>query len=439
MKNLLLKAQAFFFRPVSAQGFGLMRIAWAYTILRFMTVQIGDVSFLYSDKGLLPPEYMHLFVSEYFRWNLLDFIQNPLGVNLIFAAFLISTFLMLIGLHARISTMLSVFLFMCFAERAMFTSSGGQMVMRAMGFFLVISPNISAFSVDRLRLQWSQWMKNRTLLGTPTMSIWAFRLVLAQLMVIYLFTLLEKILGPAWWQGLTPGVSLHHRHFARFPLWMMDYLSPLSPFIAGYTLAYDLGWAVLLIPATMIKKLTKGHLRWETMKRFLLLTGCAFHGGILFLMDVAMFSHAMFVSFCGILLAEDFKAMRHTVNYKWKGKKIHILYDDKCKLCRRTAFTLLILDHLHRLDLVNFHHEAKRKKVDSSLAFEDLDKAMHIKLPDGKVLKGFDAMRELTKHLPLLWPVHPLLYIPHIEDAGHKVYAYIAGRRKRCTDDSCEL
>lgn len=439
MKRIRTRIRNFFFSHVGAQGFGLMRILWAATILRFFIAQIGDVSYLYSERGIVPPEYMHLMVDEFYRWNLLDFIQSPQSVRLLFSALLASAFCMMIGLCSKTSTLLSVLLFMCFAERAPVTGTGGHIVMRVMGVMLILAPDISAFSVDRLQKQWRRWKKDRTLLPIPTMSSWPFRLVLYQLMVIYLFTLAEKVLGTSWWDGLAPGIALHHTHFTRFPLWVADYLSPLSPFIAGYTLTFDLGWALLLIPAKTMKRLTRGHLRWETMKRFLLLAGVGFHLGIHILMDVSLFSYAMITAYCGALLGDDFRAMRDTLNRKWSGKKIHVLYDDNCRLCRRSAFTLLLLDFLHRLDFVNFHHQTKRTKIDASLRYEELDKAMHIKLPSGKVLKGFVAVRELARHLPVLWPLWPLLHLPGVEAIGHRVYEWVAARRLRCTDDSCRI
>jgi predicted DCC family thiol-disulfide oxidoreductase YuxK len=65
--------------------------------------------------------------------------------------------------------------------------------------------------------------------------------------------------------------------------------------------------------------------------------------------------------------------------------------------------------------------------------FKDLDlkrgtKEIQVKA-GGKWLGGFSAFRFMARHLPLLCPALPFLYLPMIKAAGDRVYNRVAERR----------
>lgn len=439
MKRILHAIDRLFFTPISTHGFGLMRIGWALTVLIFMSFRFRHTTFLYSNNGLLPFELGEEIVfRSLHRYTLLEFITEPGAVFFLYLTLLLTSLCMLLGIWSRLSTIASVLLVFSFHERNLLPLGGGDTVLRHIGFLLMIAPNIAAYSLDRAELQWHSWRASRTLLPTETMAVWPTHLVFWQLMCIYVTSGWDKLLGSMWWDGTSPAAALHHTHFARWPLWLMDILSIGSPLVCLYTLVWEFSWLLLLIPTFILKRVSLGYLTRHRLKRIILIGGILFHGSIFILMEVGSFSIAMMTFYMGLLVQEDFDAIRKFLNRKWK-QKIHILYDDNCKLCRRTAFVLLLTDHLKRLDLVNFHEEEKRKEVDDKLHFDDLDKAMHIKLPDGTVQKGYEAVRTLTAHIPAFWLLYPLLHLPGISHLGHKVYAYIAHNRRKCNDEYCEL
>ncbi|OGJ68241.1 hypothetical protein A3B61_03690 [Candidatus Peribacteria bacterium RIFCSPLOWO2_01_FULL_53_10] len=95
-----------------------------------------------------------------------------------------------------------------------------------------------------------------------------------------------------------------------------------------------------------------------------------------------------------------------------------------------------MLDHLHHVRAVNFRDPKLRKEHAPDIALKDLDRSMHITMSSGN-FSGFDAFRKLTWHLPTLWPLIPLLYLPGIPPIGRFVYARIAASRNRCGDGYC--
>lgn len=120
-------------------------------------------------------------------------------------------------------------------------------------------------------------------------------------------------------------------------------------------------------------------------------------------------------------------------------EKIIVLYDGDCGLCMRSVRYLKKLDWIKKLDYMNFQHEEIRGAIAPDLHYSQLDKAMHIKLPNGTFKNGFYAFRTMMWRLPLLFIFTPLMYIPGVPAIGNKAYAYVANRRKDCSHEACAL
>ena len=104
-----------------------------------------------------------------------------------------------------------------------------------------------------------------------TMPIWPYRLLLWQIVVIYLSSAWYKVLGDMWFDGSAVSIALQHPHFARWDL-PISLIEFVSPFLTYGTLVWESLWLLLLIP------FWKHH---EGTKRFFLVTGVCFHLGIL--------------------------------------------------------------------------------------------------------------------------------------------------------------
>ena len=158
-------------------------------------------------------------------------------------------------------------------------------------------------------------------------------------------------------------------------------------------------------------------------------------------MSVGSFPYAMTAAFVGLLLDEDFAALKRRYPISNIQYPISILYDGACNLCRRSIFTLQMLDVLGRLKPVDFRNNAMGIKE------EDLDRAMHVikEAKDKKekkeakevIYKGFDGFRVISWHLPALLWLAPVLYIPGVAPIGRTIYAKIAARRNRCSGGVC--
>lgn len=442
--RILDALDGFFFARRSAWPFGLMRAAWAGIALFFLARQWGDVAAYYTDAGFLPRDLVYLVTREDWIFSVLSYDGSAAyawGWYLVtLAAFACSA----VGIAPRTSTILSYLLLASFHERNAMTLGGGDTVLRNVGFILAISPGIHAFSLHRLRLQYASWRKHRSLLANPTMSTWPYRLLLWQLMVIYLSSLWWKLLGDMWWDGTAVGASLHHMVFIRWPYAAMNYLMPFASYADWGTLAWEAAWLLLLIPAGLWRRIPGvGHL---PIKRLVMAGGVAFHGSIALLMDVGVFPFAIGASYLGLLDDAD-RAWLKNILDRTQTHPITVLYDGSCRLCRRSAFALGMMDAFHHLTLVDFRDASAKKKVAPHLHASQLDLAMHILLPErpaeasakvgGSIRTGYDAFRFMAWHLPALWPVAPVLYLPGVSHLGRKIYAWIAKNRLKCSHDRC--
>ncbi len=435
MKRLLTFIDRFFFEKISASGFGLMRIAWAGTILVSMLGGASDVVRYYSGVGISPISFAPFVLRNAYRFSILDtIVTDPFPVLLLWSTLLWCLFCSMLGLRTRLMTFLSFVLLCSFHERNIYILNSGDSLLRLIGFLLVITPRIDAFSLDRLQ---------QRSLAPITMSIWPYRLLLWQFIVLYLTSLWDKLQGVMWINGGVIASVFHHMDYFRFPKIVADLLSPFSFSLTAAFLVFELSWILLLIPRKIWRFALPGRMQNYSLKRCLLILGIFFHSGIFLFMNVGNYSFVIFAGYLGLLLAEDFDVLRNFFNTGWKRRnptddaKISVLYDGSCRLCQRSMFLLLSIDALHRLRAVDFRNPALLKKYAPDLTEKSLDRALHIRLPDGKTFAGFDAFRVLAKHLPALWITVPFLALPFVSPIGRRIYARIAGKRHACVQGSC--
>lgn len=434
--SFLHRIEHFFFAPRTALSFGLLRILWAATVLLRMLLQAPDIFRYYGASGLLPAFLEPSYIRTEWRFSLLDIFTTPLGVTCVYVALLLFLLLMLIGAMPRLSTIASVLLLFTFHERNPFPFAGGDTVLRLLGFVVMIAPGIEALSWKRYRAQWKHWKTHHRMLAPVRMPMWPWRLLLWQMIVTYGMSVWSKMLGETWRIGTVMPSMLHHPQYSRSIGFVADWLSTASIPLAYGTLLYESAWLLLLIPSVFLARIPL--LREGGLRRLLIGGGIAFHLCIDRLMRVGVFFPAMSAGLLGLLQEEDFLRIRAFLNRTHKGR-IAVLYDGHCGFCTKSVFTLRMLDNLHRLTLVDYHDAKARGLVAPDLYYKDVNKAMHIRLPDGRTFKAYRAFRALAWHLPVLWPLAPFLYIPGIAWIGERVYARIARKRVRCSHGECAI
>jgi predicted DCC family thiol-disulfide oxidoreductase YuxK len=119
-----------------------------------------------------------------------------------------------------------------------------------------------------------------------------------------------------------------------------------------------------------------------------------------------------------------------------------VLYDGQCRFCRGQIAILRRLDLTGRLRFRSFHDP------DVGAAFpeldpEDLSREMHVVTTAGRSRAGAEAIRYLSRRLPLLWPLALPLHVPGSLPLWRWLYGVVARNRYRiagrCDEGTCRL
>jgi predicted DCC family thiol-disulfide oxidoreductase YuxK len=122
---------------------------------------------------------------------------------------------------------------------------------------------------------------------------------------------------------------------------------------------------------------------------------------------------------------------------RWPAR---VYYDGTCRLCMATVDRLTRADTERRLRLIDFTSggfDARGEGLNEA-ALRD---AMHVKLADGTVSTGADAMLVVADALPSWWALRALGGVPGMRMLARPIYRWVARNRYalagRCAHDGC--
>jgi predicted DCC family thiol-disulfide oxidoreductase YuxK len=121
-----------------------------------------------------------------------------------------------------------------------------------------------------------------------------------------------------------------------------------------------------------------------------------------------------------------------------------VIYDGHCRLCTAQVKRLARWDGGGRLAFLSLHDaEVARRYPD--LAHDALMQDMYVVDRAGRRHRGAAALRYLSRRLPALWWLAPLLHVPGSLPVWQWLYRQLANRRYRfgkaegCDDGSCAV
>jgi len=121
-----------------------------------------------------------------------------------------------------------------------------------------------------------------------------------------------------------------------------------------------------------------------------------------------------------------------------------VIYDGHCRICTGHARRLAAWDTRARLAFLSLHDpEVARRYPD--LTHHDLMQSMYVVDRAGRRHAGAAAVRQLSRRLPRLWCLAPLLFLPGSLPLWQWCYRQIAQRRYRfgrlddCADGACAV
>jgi predicted DCC family thiol-disulfide oxidoreductase YuxK len=119
-----------------------------------------------------------------------------------------------------------------------------------------------------------------------------------------------------------------------------------------------------------------------------------------------------------------------------------VLYDGQCRFCRGQITLLRRLDLTGRLRFESLHEPTVAEDF-PELDRDDLMREMVVVDRSGQAWAGAEAVRYLSRRLPLLWPLAVPLHIPGSLPVWRWLYRFIARNRYRlagrCNEGTCRF
>lgn len=122
-----------------------------------------------------------------------------------------------------------------------------------------------------------------------------------------------------------------------------------------------------------------------------------------------------------------------------------VIYDGHCRFCRGQVERFARLDGRGRLAFLSLHDGEVYERY-PDLTHDQLMQEMVVVDRRGWRHKGAASIRYLSRRLPLLWPLAPLLHIPLSMPLWRWLYRQVAQRRYRiagkveeCDEGACRV
>jgi predicted DCC family thiol-disulfide oxidoreductase YuxK len=132
----------------------------------------------------------------------------------------------------------------------------------------------------------------------------------------------------------------------------------------------------------------------------------------------------------------------HLVSAMAQKAKYDIFLDGSCSFCRWSRGKIEPYDSGGRLRFLDYNDPAVGSQAPFPRA--ELDQEMHMRTPEGKWLRGFEAWLALLRVLPKVAWLGKIAGLPPLHWLGPPLYGFIARHRyslpgapARCEDDTC--
>jgi predicted DCC family thiol-disulfide oxidoreductase YuxK len=302
-----------------------------------------------------------------------------------------------------------------YAQRNPGLTYGVDSIASSILLLLCLAPIGKAMSLDRVR-EVARFKRNN-LDGRPPAytSRWAFacrRLMQIQMAILFFFSALHKVRADGWWQGES--------------LWQVflttDYYSPMM-----LDLMASQFWLVnVTVYGVVLIELAHPFLIWQKATRPFLLAGAVFiHLLFFFFLALHYFSFVMILGHMSFLRHDWLTRLGEW--WRARAGAMEMIYDGRCGFCVRSMRWFLAFDGTGQIKTRDF-----RVNPSPVISDEKMEKALHLVLPDGTALAGFEAYRYAVARVPGTWWMIPLFYVPVLSRSiGTLVYNWVAANRMK--------
>jgi hypothetical protein len=335
----------------------------------------------------------------------LRLMAPPALMTAIYAFFLLSAFLMLIGLFGRMAAAVTA-ITAVYLISFLFLYGKVDHTYHHLVFFAVVCavfPSTDTLSIDAAWAAWRDADTGRLRRSQPSLaygyamqSMWVF------VGLAYYFPGLWKF-SRGWTRWLS-GKSLHDyialagEWLSWTPLQVWLFQRPaLMSLCSVLGVVFELGFIFVIF--------------FPLLRPFAGLSGLAFHNAT----DLILRIKFIPLQSCYVIFF-DWTAILSWISRKLCLGRATVLYDSHCKLCRRAAGTLAIFDWTDSLVFV---------PNSETLYFSAIT-------GDGRAGIGYEGYKLIAARVPLLWMLRPFMGLPGIQQLGTAIYQWVA-RSRTCS------
>lgn len=421
----------FFFAEVDPRPLALLRIlTGALSFLTFVGLA-RTATFFHSDAGWLPLERVATFPPGARQWwTPLHAVTSPEGVHAFALAAMAAALLMMVGYRSRLASWLVFLALVSFVHRDALINYGGDSTIRLLVFGVALGPSGRVWSVDavlrRYRLagrasdrgEASPRRLRRLAARGERIAAWPIRLLQIQVGLIYFMSGWAKLHGATWWNGEALPLALLNPQISRFDFARVGGLPGVEP-LTRIVVAATMWWEVLFAALVLFK--------WGRVLALAIGTGV--HLGIWALMRVHWFAPIMIASYVAFVPGRALRAaglaVRRRLRRRARARRVRLIYDEGCAVCRRRVLFLLLCDPFRALEPVAASDVRRFRRHAPRLAAEDARRAIWAVARGKEPVAGFEALRAAAWAVPLLAPLALLAWLPGFVDLGRAIHGEI--------------
>lgn len=312
-----------------------------------------------------------------------------------------------------------------FLDAKLSTNTLGSTIAINLLIVLLLINSGQYYSIDRWlffkKNHFSKWIqKIHTLTGVPNLKNLkrAYFLGIVLYAISSFYALILHVQDPHWINGVTVRAMLSNSFLCKQALFFrnLESLIPnLLDVVSIFSVVFQSCFQILMIPL----------LFFTIGKSFVKVWGFIFFSISFLLLSLSYLPHLELILW-GIIFCPLYTPT----------KKIQILYDDKCNLCKKA---MRFIKWINTNEIYVFVPVSKNRIFYEQYALTEVEvKTYMVGFYDGKILKGYDLYMYIIKKNPFLIIFYPLFLLGKITKIGPLIYNLIAKNRYKLLD-TCEI
>jgi hypothetical protein len=282
MNGPLDRLERYWLESVDADPFVLVRTFYGIVVFAWGVTLLSDFGRIFGDQSVTGGlEFGDFRIVSLFRWVSIDTFGAPaMGLMLVTSA------LVAMSQWTRITVPATAFLFTSFADASVPWLIGAELVIILFGLWLAVFSVLTPAEAQGHR---------RDLSGSRgQMPIWGLRLLQIQIVLAYVTTAYDKLLGNDWTDGSAVFHALASDTLRRFdpPAFMFD----------NVWIIRSMTWSTLAVEAALGFLLL-----WPRTRRFAVVLAIALHVGFQVFLTLGFFAPAMMIGILSFVSVADAK------------------------------------------------------------------------------------------------------------------------------------